>query len=48
MKGDSELQKALVRACQQAATQLGSGIKSLSWFYKNSAKANQEELKKAA
>jgi len=47
MKSGEELREAIIRACQQAASEVGADLKQLSWFYRNSL-IQRETLKKAA
>ncbi len=47
MKTGEDLRAALITACQTAASQVGSNISGLSWFYRNTVK-NQKELNRAA
>ena len=48
MKTGDELKVALIKACQEAAVEMGSKLTGLSWFYRNTLKVINTRMADAA
>lgn len=48
MKTGDELKAALVKACQEAAVEMGSKLAGLPWFYRNTLKVDETIMANAA